>query len=281
MNGIINLYKAKGVTSHDCVNAVRRILGTRTVGHFGTLDPQGEGVLLIGVGKCTRLFDFFLSKDKVYEAEFTFGYETDTLDGEGAVTVSGGAVPDGEAVVKALSRIRGDFDQIPPQYSAKSVGGVRAYALARKGIDVALPPKKVTVYSAEALNYEPPALRVRIHCSAGTYIRSICRDTAHSLGTVAVMTAIKRVRCGAFAVEDAVTVGKLERLGEAALVPPETALADRPRFDADESFFKKLVNGVRTDVGAPEGTSVLYCRGELFGLASTEGGITRIKTLLR
>lgn len=281
MNGIVNLYKPKGVTSHDCVNAVRRALGIRAVGHMGTLDPQGEGVLLIGVGKSTRLFDYFLSKDKVYEAEFTFGYETDTLDGDGAVTAGGARIPDGGELAPALQTLVGTYAQTPPLYSAKSVGGVRAYKLARQGAAFTLEPKTVTVYSAELLSYAPPVAAVRVHCSAGTYIRSICRDLAHALGSLAVMTAIRRVRCGAFSVKTAVTPERLAELKEAAIVPPGAALAGVSVFTADERFYKNLCNGVRTAVGAPEGICALYCKGELFGLAETAGGVTRIKTNLR
>lgn len=281
MNGVVNLFKPKGVTSHDCVNAVRRALGTRAVGHMGTLDPQGEGVLLIGVGKSTRLFDYFLLKDKVYEAEFTFGYETDTLDGDGAVTAGGARIPDREELAPALKTLVGTYAQTPPLYSAKSVGGVRAYKLARQGASFTLEPKTVTVYSAEILSYAPPAAAVRIHCSAGTYIRSVCRDLAHALGSLAVMTAIRRVRCGPFTIETAVTAEQLAERKETAVIPPGEALAGAPVYVADERFYKNLCNGVRIALGAPEGICALYCKGELFGLAETDGGVTRIKTNLR
>lgn len=281
MRGIVNLYKPKGVTSNYCVGAVRRALGTRAVGHMGTLDPQGEGVLPIGVGKCTRLFDFYLHKDKVYEADFTFGYTTDTLDGDGRTTADGGRIPTETEIRDALDGQVGTRAQIPPLYSAKSVDGVRAYELARRGIPFELKPKSVEIFAARLLTYDPPTARVTVHCSAGTYIRSICRDVAEALGTLATMTSIKRIRSGPFRIEDAITIDRLDELGERALIPAERALADVRRFDADGAFYEKLANGVRTDVGAPEGQCALYCKSELFGLAQTEAGITRITTYLR
>ena len=134
MKGVLNLNKEPGMTSASAVARVRRILGERAVGHMGTLDPQGEGVLLIGVGKATRLFDFYLNKDKVYRATFTFGYATDTLDGDGAVIEDGRPIPEEAALRTALTKSVGAVEQMPPAYSAKSVGGVRAYRLARQGL---------------------------------------------------------------------------------------------------------------------------------------------------
>lgn len=278
MRGVINLYKPKGVTSHDCVRAVRRALQTKAVGHMGTLDPQGEGVLIVGVGKCTRLFDHYLGKDKVYEADCTFGYETDTLDGDGTTVGTGGTIPSAADIAAALPGLTGSVEQLPPLYSAKSVGGVRAYDLARQGIAFELAPKRVHIYSIELLSYAPPVARLRVHCSAGTYIRSICRDLAYALGTLATMTAIVRTRCGPFRIEDAVPI---ESLDSSALIPAEQALADVPRFDADPTYYKRISNGVRGDVGAPDGLCVLYCNGELFGLAETSDGVTALKTNLR
>ena len=133
MTGVLNLYKPKGITSSAAVVACRKILGTKAIGHMGTLDPMGEGVLLLGVGKATRLFDYYLRKDKVYEAEFAFGYETDTLDIEGTVTSRAAHIPTQEEIAAVLPQCTGRKMQVPPMYSAKSVNGVRAYALARAG----------------------------------------------------------------------------------------------------------------------------------------------------
>lgn len=281
MKGVLNLNKEPGMTSASAVARVRRILGERAVGHMGTLDPQGEGVLLIGVGKATRLFDFYLNKDKVYRATFTFGYATDTLDGDGAVIEDGRPIPEEAALRAALTKSVGAVEQMPPAYSAKSVGGVRAYRLARQGLTPQLTPKRVEIYSAKLLSFRSPAAEVEIHCSSGTYIRSICRDVAAMLGTVATMTAIKRMRCGAFTVDDAVTLTQLETLGARALIPVETSLAELPRVDAPDPLYASIANGVRVAIDAPDEPFTLYCRGELFGLGKHENGLVGVKTNLR
>ena len=134
MKGLLNIYKPKGYTSQDVVSVIRKVLSTREVGHMGTLDPQGEGVLLVGIGKGARLFDLMLKKDKVYEAEFDFGYETDTIDGDGV-----------------CSRMIGDCDQIPPKYSAKNINGRRAYDLAREGKEFTLKPCKIKIFDLKLL----------------------------------------------------------------------------------------------------------------------------------
>lgn len=283
MNGVVNLYKPKGWTSRDAVNKVRSCLGVKEVGHMGTLDPQGEGVLPVGVGKATRLFDAFLKKDKVYEADFAFGYETDTLDGEGVTINDGGRIPSESEVEEAIGKLVGEQMQIPPAYSAKSVGGVRAYDLARKGEKVELKPALVTIYDARVICRSGDTYRVYVHCGAGTYIRSVCRDLAYSLGTYATMTSIKRIRSGVFKVENSVTVDDLINLKEKSVIPVSDVLADFPRFDVPDEKYEKLRNGVKIFVSqTPAPPFAVYCRNELFGLGELrDDGTIKIKTYLK
>lgn len=280
MKGVINLYKEKGMTSSDAVVKARKILGIKAVGHMGTLDPQGEGVLLLGVGKATRLFDYFLSKDKEYEAEFTYGAETDTLDGEGKVVRTDSFIPTAESVAAKLGELVGEQMQLPPLYSAKSLNGTRAYVLARRNEPVELKRVKITVYSAELIEAKSPTFRVRIRCSAGTYIRSICRDLAYLTGGAACMTAIKRTRCGVFSAENAVTLAELSQKGEAALVSAENALAALPRVEIPSEYKKQIDNGVKVLYDAPE-TFALYCGGEFYGIGVCSDGYVGIKTYLK
>lgn len=283
MNGVVNLYKPKGWTSRDAVNKVRSCLGVKEVGHMGTLDPQGEGVLPVGVGKATRLFDAFLKKDKVYEADFAFGYETDTLDGEGVTINDGGSIPSESEVEEAIGKLVGEQMQIPPAYSAKSVGGVRAYDLARKGEKVELKPALVTIYDARVICRSGDTYSVYVHCGAGTYIRSVCRDLAYSLGTYATMTSIKRIRSGVFKVENSVTVDDLINLKEKAVIPVSDVLADFPRIDVSDEKYEKLRNGVKIFVPqTPAPPFSVYCRNELFGLGELrDDGTIKIKTYLK
>lgn len=280
--GVVCLNKSGGWTSRDAVNKVRNLLHVRDAGHMGTLDPQGTGVLLIGVGKATRLFDLLLGKDKVYEADFTFGYETDTLDGDGTVTSTCEFIPSEGDVLSILPEFIGKISQLPPAYSAKNVGGVRAYDLARKGKSVELTPAEVEIFSVDLLRAEGSSVRVRVHCSAGTYIRSLCRDVAHALGSLATMTSITRTRCGEFTIENSLTVADVERLGERAVIPLEEVLSFLPRFDADYTDYDKLKNGARVPAPDKAAPFTVYCRGELFGLGEKlPDGTLKIRTYLR
>ena len=283
MKGVINLYKPKGITSSAAVVTCRKILGTKAIGHMGTLDPQGEGVLLLGVGKATRLFDFFLKKDKVYEAEFAFGYTTDTLDGDGAVIETTGVIPSRENIEAALSALTGQIKQIPPKYSAKSVGGVRSYKLARAGIETALKACDVEIYSIELIRETSENTYLfKIHCSAGTYIRSICRDLAESLGSLATMVSIKRTRCGNFLIENSVTFEELEKAPKNAIISCENTLSALEKFELAPEYYEPILNGIKicSDVSADRDFA-LYCKGELFGIACVVDGFIKIKTYLR
>lgn len=282
MKGVINLYKEKGLSSAACVSKARKILRERAIGHMGTLDPQGTGVLLLGVGKGTRLFDYYLGKDKVYEADFEFGYTTDTLDADGSVTDKTDSVPSREEIETALPSFVGEISQLPPVFSAKSVGGVRAYDIARSGGVPELKPSAVKIYSFELVKrLYRSAYRFRIHCSSGTYIRSLCRDLAVKLNSLACMTAICRTRSGSFTSGDSFTLEKLSEAGERCIIPLETALASVPRRDFDGGLYQKISNGVKIETAAAEEQFTVYCRGELFGLGEAKDGRLRIVTYLK
>ncbi len=282
MKGILNLYKPKGITSSDAVVACRKILGTKTIGHMGTLDPAGEGVLLLGVGKATRLFDYFLTKDKVYEAEFEFGYVTDTLDGDGEVLDRTDSIPRLDEIEQILPSFTGVQMQIPPAYSAKSVGGVRSYKLAREGKTIDLSACAVEIYSIELIKRtRDNTYLFRIHCSSGTYIRSICRDIAQKLGSLATMVSIKRVKCGEFEIKNSVTLQQLSEIKDSALIKTEDAVSKLPKVCLDDGFYRQLVNGIKIPYERLETDFALYCKDELFGIAHIVDGIIKIKTYLR
>lgn len=284
MNGIINVNKPSGCTSQHVVSVIRKILSTKEVGHMGTLDPQGEGVLPIGVGKSTRLFDVMLHKDKTYEATFKFGIETDTLDREGSVISYSDVIPSQSEIVGVLNEFVGHLVQMPPKYSAKNVNGKRAYDLARMGIKFELKPSDVEIYSIELIRKtEENEYLFRIHCSSGTYIRSLCRDIAARLGSVAIMTSIKRIKCGEFLIEDSYTLEKISDLKDKAIIPVEQVLSKFSRVDFPENLYKKISCGVAFpfDFNKNEIFTV-YCKNEFFGLGLVnDDGIFKIKTYLR
>ena len=269
MIGILNINKPKGITSFDVVAAVKKTLGTKAVGHFGTLDPMGEGVLPIGVGKATRLFDIMLKKDKIYEATFKFGYCTDTLDSEGQTVVCGGRIPCLSEITDTANELIGRQLQRPPAYSAKNINGRRAYELARQGKEVELAPCNVEIYAIKAeTTGSADTFKFTIHCSSGTYIRSVCRDLAEKLGTYAVMTSIKRLRCGAFDIKDSVTLQELSSLKENALLKVDAALTEIPKVTLCDDCYEYLLKGLKMQGrGISYERFALYCKNELFGIA--------------
>lgn len=283
MNGIINVYKPKDCTSQHVVSAVRKFLHTKAVGHMGTLDPQGEGVLPVGVGKATRLFDLLLKKDKIYEAKFKFGYETDTLDKDGNIIEYAEVIPSKDEIIAVLPNFVGKIEQMPPKYSAKNVGGVRAYDLARRGVEFDLKSSVVEIFSLELVEQtDENEYLFRIHCSAGTYIRSLCRDIAYKTDSKATMTAIKRTKSGDFIIDNALSPEEIKLLGEKAIIPVEKVLEKLPRVDFPENLYKKISCGVAFEYDkVTEQPFTVYCKGEFFGLGQINDGMFSIKTYLR
>jgi tRNA pseudouridine55 synthase len=220
--GILNINKPSGWTSHDVVARVRRLSGQRRVGHAGTLDPLAEGVLVVMLGRATRLADLVQAGRKTYVARITLGSATSTDDAEGAV-IAEAPVPAFD-IEPVLAHFRGDILQVPPAYSAIKVGGQRAYAVARRGEAVTLEARPVMIYDLRVLGLEP--LTLEVTCSRGTYIRSLARDIARALGTVGHLAHLVRTRVGPFALDDAVALDTLDI--DAALLPADAALPDAP-----------------------------------------------------
>lgn len=213
--GVLLLDKSAGMTSHDVVAAVRRLLRIRQVGHFGTLDPFATGVLPISVGKATRFAQFYLKSRKAYEGTFSFRFATDTFDATGKPT-SPTTDPsvDPSRLEKVFAEFTGRISQMPPIFSAKRVGGVRAYALARSGKPVELQPVEVEVYALELLEMMGPEARFAAECSGGTYVRSLAHDVGRRLGLPSHLAGLRRVGVAEFRLQDAVTLDKLSRAVE-------------------------------------------------------------------
>ncbi len=271
MTGFFNIYKREGVSSTYPVNRLKRLSGT-SCGHMGTLDPLAEGVLPIGAGNATRLFDYFLGKEKTYLARFRFGYTTDTLDRESEPRVSG-MVPPKYAVEQILSDFTGEILQRPPAFSAICVDGKRSYELARKGKDVELPARKVKIFSLKLTRQtEEDEFEFEIVCGGGTYIRSLARDMGEALSSGAYMTKLIRTASGPFRAENAVPLDALtpDNLRE-YLIPTETVLPFPSLDVTDERFF----HGVHVPVGEEDGMYKLYSGGAFYGTGVVEGGMLR------
>jgi len=282
MNGIINVNKPNGISSNAVLTKIKRQFHISKIGHLGTLDPMATGVLPVTIGKATRLFDYFLKKDKTYLATFTFGKETDTLDAEGQVIKQSTVLPKKEQIEEVLIEFLGEINQIPPQYSAKNVNGKRAYELARQNVSFTLSAKKVHIFEytlQEQLN--DSTFTFFIHCSSGTYIRSLVRDLASRLNTVGYMSALVRLSSGQFKLVDSVNLDKLLYKNlEEHIISLKTILNNFEVVNLDDNYYKDLINGVKIPY-KKEGEFLLYCKNELFGIARVEEGILKVKVYLK
>ena len=202
-SGLLLVDKPAGITSHDVVHRVRRAIGVKRVGHAGTLDPMATGLLVLGVGRATRLLRFLADMPKVYEGSGVLGVETNTLDAEGEVTRESPVAVSEPELRAAMSALTGEIEQAPPAYSAVKVGGERLYRSARRGEPVEAPPRRVRVDGFDLLGFEPPGFDFRVQCSSGTYVRSLVADVGARLGTGAHLSALRRTAIGSFRVEDA------------------------------------------------------------------------------
>lgn len=239
-SGAVIVDKPRGWTSHDVVNKIRRILGTRRIGHLGTLDPNATGVLPLLIGRATRLAQFFGRADKRYEGVVRFGYSTDTWDVDG--TPLGDPVPAAiarEDIETALTQFRGPLQQVPPPVSAKKVGGIPAYKLARRNQPVQLPPVKVEIFAIEATAWSPNSVTLRIHCSAGTYVRSIAHELGQKFTCGAHLESLRRIGSGMFDLSMARTLDELSELSQQdrlieALLPAAELLPQFPVEQVDD-----------------------------------------------
>jgi tRNA pseudouridine55 synthase len=277
-DGLLLVDKPGGMTSHDVVAVARRALGERRIGHGGTLDPFATGLLVLLTGRATRLMRYLDSEPKVYEATVRLGAATDTDDLTGRV-VETAPVPSRSAVDRAIERLTGDIQQLPPSYSAKQVGGVRAHAAARRGAPIELAPVPVTVHSLEILEARGEELDIRVSCSGGTYIRALARDLGEIAGSAAHLAALRRTRSGAFAVGDAVSLESLAS-GDVRLSPMLRAVAHLPQVELQPLDVLRVSHGNDIPAGSSEPLAALIADGELVAVAAGDGNRWQPKVVL-
>lgn len=250
MFGILNVYKPKGMTSHDVVSFIRRNFHMKRVGHTGTLDPDAEGVLPVLVGKATKLSDLLTAEEKRYIARVRLGIVTDTDDLSGTVIKTNEVKTTETEVRCAAASFLGETEQIPPMYSAIKVNGQKLYQLARKGIVTQRKPRKITVYSAEVSNFDGTSFDLAVHCSKGTYIRALCRDIGEKIGTGATMESLVRTQSGMFCLDNSHTLEEIEAASqngtaESLLISIDEVLSDLKTVTADSENAAKIKNGIR------------------------------------
>jgi tRNA pseudouridine55 synthase len=256
MDGILIFDKPNGISSHGAVQYLRRLTGIRRIGHLGTLDPLGTGVLPMIVGRATRLARFFTHKERVYESVIRFGFSTDSYDADGKPTSEITAVEVNQNQLESLlPQFRGRLMQLPPPISAKKIDGVRAYKLARKKQPVPLKPVEIEVYQFDLLSTQSGRAHVRVRCSAGTYLRSLAHDLGRELGVGAHVQSLRRLAMGEFTIQDAYTVENLEQLRDEnrlseALLKPSTLLPDLPMERVDAATAIRITHGCDFRVSA-------------------------------
>lgn len=244
LSGVLILNKPVGLTSHDCVNRIRRLYGTKKVGHTGTLDPAASGVLPILIGRAAKAADFLSSEDKIYRAGLKLGITTNTEDTTGEILTRSEQIPGKSAVAEVCAGFVGEIMQTPPMYSALKINGQKLVDLARRGITVERQPRPITIFSLEVEpTASPDEYILTVRCSKGTYIRTLCADIGNKLGCGGAMCSLTRLRSGGFDISDALTLDELEAMEpsgrEGLLRPVETLFYDLPEVHPSP-FFEKL-----------------------------------------
>ncbi|KPU28170.1 tRNA pseudouridine synthase B [Caloranaerobacter sp. TR13] len=269
MNGLINVLKPTGMTSHDIVSFIRKTLKIKKVGHTGTLDPNAAGVLPICLGKATRISEYLVDKTKEYRAEITLGYKTDTQDKYGNIVCrSSNEVTEAE-IVKAFSSFIGEIEQVPPMFSAVKHKGKKLYELARSGIEIKRKPRKVFIHDINIVNIKNcKKILFDVRCSKGTYIRTLCNDIGECLNTYGCMTFLLRTRVGNFHIYDSFTIEEIEELSRygdiSSIVKPiDYALEKFESVNFEGKYYKSLVNGGSITINK---TKVDNCRYNHFDL---------------
>ena len=276
MNGIVIIDKPQGWTSQDVTARLRRVFQTRRIGHGGTLDPMATGVLPVFVGRGTRGVEFFEHAEKTYETVLRLGLTTDTEDISGEVLTQCDAFVTGEQLEKVLEQFRGEILQVPPMYSALKINGQKLVDLARKGKTVERQPRPITIHELRLLGMEAEGIRLRVRCSKGTYIRTLCKDIGEALGCGGCMAELRRVQAGEYTIDEAVPLQELLDCEnpEQYLRPVDSMFRNYPAVTLTEKQEKRCRNGNSFTLGIADGTYRAYGQnGEFLMLAKVEEGV--------
>ena len=277
MDGIIVINKPKNCTSHDVVRKAKKILNEK-VGHTGTLDPNATGVLPLLVGKGTQISKYLINHDKIYEAVLKLGEKTDTADVEGQIIETKEVQPSNlkkENVEKVLKSLIGKQQQIPPIYSAIKVNGKKLYEYARQGQEIEIEPRTIEIYDLELLQIENEEITYRVHCSKGTYIRTLCEKIAEKLGTVGYMKELKRIQVGEFNMKNSVTIEQLENNIEKYFVTIEKYFATYNKIKLNSKKLQLFLNGVQLTQELEDGIYTIYSEEKFIGIGTVKNKLLK------
>lgn len=278
MDGVLNVLKPAGMTSFDVIAFLRRVYGQKKIGHGGTLDPLAAGVLPVFLGRAARLIEYAPIHTKTYEAEFLMGFETDTEDVTGKITARGEPLTDIGAWERAAEIFRGSVMQVPSAYSAKQIGGRRAYDLAREGKEVALPARPVEISRLCIREIDPPYLRLSVTCSSGTYVRALGRDLGRAAGCPLTMSFLLRTEMGPFRISEAKTLEEIEAAPEAACGDLRMILSELPQLTLTAEEAAGFLTGKRLRTRAADAEEAAACGPQGFlGIAAVRGGVIHPK----
>ncbi|WP_099203190.1 tRNA pseudouridine(55) synthase TruB [Miniphocaeibacter massiliensis] len=272
-NGVINVFKEPGYTSHDVVAILRKVLKTKKIGHAGTLDPNVSGVLPICIGKATKISQYLMEYGKTYIAEITFGIETDTEDIWGNIIKTSDIEVNIESFKKSITKFNGKtINQVPPMYSAVKVNGKKLYELARKGEIIERKPRKANIYKLKILKILNNKVIIKVTCSKGTYIRTLIKDICEKSGTIGTMSSLIRVNSGGLDINDSLTIQQIKDLIDKKIYdfikPIDKSLQKINKYILPEKYFKKVINGVKIKINddISNETVLVYCKDEFIGI---------------
>lgn len=271
-NGVLNIDKPQGITSHDVVDVIRKIFPTVKVGHTGTLDPLATGVLPICIGKATKLSDVLTSETKKYKVKMLLGVETDTYDVTGKIVFASVVKEDEIYIKERIKRFIGKQEQVPPIYSAIRIDGRHAYSYAREGKKLELPPREIEIFNIEDIKVELPKREVEfvVTCTKGTYIRSLVNDIGKKIGCGAIMIELTRLQTGNFKIEDSIKLYDFLKLDYEdmldKIISIDKYFEDKKRVNLDKEMYKEFLNGVKFEVDSGEGIVRVYSENRYRGL---------------
>lgn len=273
MNGIINIYKPLGITSHGAVSRVRRILGMKKVGHTGTLDPDAEGVLPICIGKGTKIAGLLTDADKAYRAVINLGLTTDTQDASGEILTQSEVNVTEQEFVSVVNQFIGKIEQVPPMYSALKVNGRKLCDLARQGIEVERKAREITIFDIKISDFNGETATLDVSCSKGTYIRTLCHDIGQKLGCGAIMQSLIRTKSGIFELSESVSFEEFETDPEKYITAPDKIFSHFPEYIANADETAKIKNGIRISADTEKGKTyrVYSDKGEFLALSVSDG----------